>query len=195
MKYIILLTGWLFFVVLGVRAQDTEKPVLFTGGMYLHTGYLQTNRTAQTINGLCSGIGGQMVFHLSKHFRLGTEGYASNYSYSANPGFYKLGWGGLLAGFQTGSRRIKPMLSLTVGGGKVRDLYLVSGGVDDNLPDQAVYRVYSTMLAVPALSLHYALTRKINLAFKIDYALPVFFDEPENYAFGPRFYIGFLFNK
>jgi len=144
---------------------------------------------------MCSGIGGQMVFHLSDHFRLGSEGYASKYGYPGNPGFYKLGWGGLLTGYQARYKQFKPMLSLTVGGGKIHDLYHILGEVSDNLQDVSIYRVYSTMLLVPAISLHYALKGKINLAFKVDYTLPLFLDNRDNFAFGPRFYLGVMFSK
>jgi hypothetical protein len=178
-----------------VLGQEKEKPVVFTGGMYLHTGYVKNSGINQEINGMCSGIGGQMVFHLTEHFRLGSEGYASEYGYPGNPGFYKLGWGGLLTGYQARFNRVKPMISLTLGGGKIRDLYHVSGEVTDNIPDISVYRVYSTMLLVPAISLHYALKGKINLALKVDYTLPVFLGHTDNFAFGPRFYLGVMFSK
>jgi hypothetical protein len=176
-------------------SQSVDKPTVFTGGMFLHTGFLQNSRSAEPINGLCSGIGGQGFFHLGKHFRLGSEGYGSTFRYGKNPGYYKMGWGGVLTGYQWRVGRFKPMISLTIGGGKVHDLYLIDGDVNDNLPDQTVYRVYSHMLTVPALSLHYALKKKINLAFKADFALPVGAGKEGNFTYGPRFYLGVLFNK
>jgi hypothetical protein len=177
------------------KSQIVEKQIVFTGGMFLHSGYIQNSRQFENINGLCSGIGGQGFFHIGKHFRLGSEGYGSTFRYAHNPGYYKLGWGGILTGFQYKYKRFKPMISLTFGGGKVHDLYLLDGKVDDDLSDITLYRVYSNMLVVPAVSLHYALKAKINLAFKIDYSLPLFSDNKANYAYGPRFYMGILFNK
>ena len=195
MKKTLLLTALVLLINIA-HSQETEvKKKRFIGGMVVHSGYLENSRSQDNISGVCYGIGGQMAFRFGKHFRLGTEGYASNFSYKNNEGQYKLGWGGLLVGYQLGNKKWKPVLSLTLGGGKVKDMYFVSGNVSDDYTDNVRYRVYSDMLVSPSVGIEYALKSNLSLVMKADYIIPVFSDNYTNYAYGPRIYVGILFNK
>jgi hypothetical protein len=138
-------------------AQHSGTKVTFRGGMMLHLGYLHNARTVQTIGGTCNGIGGQLSFTLGNNFRLGTEGYASNLGYKEQDGYFKLGWGGLLLAYQFGNRKIHPVIGITLGGGKVKDMYFIQGSVTDEAIDEVIFRKYGVMLASPAVSIEYAL--------------------------------------
>jgi hypothetical protein len=178
-----------------INAQQTESNVIFRGGMMLHSGYLQNNRSTQTINGACYGIGGQLSYTLDNNFRLGSEGYASNSNYGDQDGYYKLGWGGLLLGYQFNSRKIRPVISLTLGGGKVKDMFIIEGNTSDNANDVVVFRKYPVMLATPAVSVEYAIKERLSLVLKIDYLIPLFSSNYSDFAYGPRLYLGILFNR
>jgi len=167
----------------------------FKGGMMLHAGYLTNQLNNPEINGLCTGIGGKIVFPVMKHLRVGTEGYVSNYNYTDSEGFFKLGWGGLLGEYQFWNKRFTPVIGVTVGGGKIRDLYPLSGDYTDNMIDAAIYKVYSTLVIAPQISFEYKVTDHINLACKVDYLLFPGIDYPEYVARGPRMYVGVLFSR
>ena len=193
MKKIALLC--LLFSIAFISNSQEKKTKRFIGGMLIHSGYLANSRTQDNISGICYGLGGQLSFLLGEHFRLGTEGYASNYSYPENEGYYKLGWGGLLIGYQLEAKKWKPVLSFTIGGGKIKDLYFVSGSVSDDNIDNVRYRVFSDMLVSPSLSIEYTLKSSLSLVMRMDYIFPVFSSNFNDYAYGPRIYLGILFSK
>ncbi len=161
----------------------------------LHTGYQVNKATGNPVNGLVTGIGGKLVFRLGDHFRLGTEGYVSSHNYPSNEGQYRLGWGGLLAEYQFTDTRLIPVAGLAFGGGSVHDLFLLGGNFTDQEADPALYRVFSTFLLVPELSLEYRLTDHINLALKFDYIIYPGSAYSDFLASGPRMYIGVLFAR
>jgi hypothetical protein len=167
----------------------------FKGGMMLHAGYLNNQLNNPEIKGLCTGIGGKIVFPLMKHLRLGTEGYVSSYNYSNSEGFYKLGWGGLLGEYQFWNKRFSPVIGITVGGGKIRDLYPLTGNYHDNEPDGAIYKDYSTLIIAPYVSVEYGLTDHLNVVAKVDYLFYPGIDFQDYIARGPRLYIGILFSR
>lgn len=187
------LTFLLIFVFVFSYAQ--EKRELFRGGMFLHAGYISNQSDFPTVNGITTGIGGKITFRLGKHFRAGTEGYVTTYAYENNEGQYKLGWGGLLAEYQFSDRRLAPVLGLTVGGGKIRDLYMIGGNFYDNLTDEAIYKTYGAFIVNPHFSLEYRLTNNINFVGKIDYMLFPGSEYPDYIAKGPRLYLGILFMR
>jgi hypothetical protein len=167
----------------------------FRGGMLLHAGYLSNNAGQTEINGMCTGIGGKIVFPIGKFLRVGTEGYVSNYSYKESNGFYKLGWGGLLTECQLSEKRFRPVIGVTVGGGRIRDLYPLSGDFTDNEADAAIYKDYSALIITPHISVEYGLTANLNIVAKIDYILYPGINYPTFIAHGPRMYIGILFSR
>lgn len=175
--------------------QQTETKVKFRGGMMLHSGYLKNTRADQPINEACYGIGGQLSYTIGNHFRLGTEGYASNLGYREQDGYYKLGWGGLLLGYQLNDKKIHPVISLTLGGGKIKDMFFIQGNTSDDVIDQVIYRKYPVMLASPSVSVEYSLKSSLTLVMKLDYLMPLFSPHHTDYAYGPRLYLGILFNR
>ncbi len=185
----------LVFLVFSLATNAQEKRELFRGGMFLHAGYVANQLDYPAVNGITTGIGGKISFRLGKHFRAGTEGYATSYGYENNEGQYKLGWGGLLAEYQFSDNRLTPVLGVTIGGGKIHDLYMVDGNYIDNLPDDAIYKVYSAFILNPHFSLEYRLTHNLNLVGKIDYLLFPGAGYPDYVANGPRLYIGILFMR
>ncbi len=176
-------------------AQQKEPGTTFRGGMMLHTGYLWNTRSTETINGICSGIGGQLSYTMKNNLRFGTEGYASSIPYREQDGYYKLGWGGLLAGYQVSNKKIHPVLGITVGGGVIKDLYFVEHTTTDRETDRVVYRHYGVMLGAPSLSIEYSAKQKLTFILKLDYLFPIYSSHNEDFAFGPRVYLGILFNR
>ncbi len=136
-----------------------------------------------------------MTFTPGRHFRFGTEGYASYFNYPQKEGSFKLGWGGLLLGYQITGKKIHPILSFTLGGGKVNELQFIEVNTGDDEIDRIIYRKYPVMLASPAVSIEYALKSKLTLVMKADYLIPVFTSGERDFASGPRLYIGVLFNR
>jgi len=190
----ILLTTTIVFLFIQT-AFSQEKMEHFRGGMLLHAGYLSNNAYPTKINGLCTGIGGKMVFPVWRGVRIGGEGYVSNYTYKESNGFYKLGWGGLLIEYQFSKKRVSPVLGVTFGGGKVSDLFPVSGNYADNEPDVAIFKVYSSFIIAPQVSVEYSLNSHMNLVAKVDYLFYPGIDYPSFVASGPRLSIGFLFSR
>lgn len=188
---------FLIFSLTNVHAQNSsDARVKFRGGMMLHSSYLSNARSEQSISGPGWGIGGQLSYSIGDHFRLGTQGHASNIRYKGQEGSYKLGWGGLLFGYQLSGRRLHPVAGVTIGGGHVRDLYfLETTGPDTDGTRTIVYRSYSTMLVSPSLSAEYILKSNMTLILKVDYILPVFSEHGQDFASGPRIYLGILFNR
>lgn len=191
MKYLLIPVFLLLFCFKGY---SEYKPELFKGGMFLHTGYV-SNNAEPSVKGLVTGIGGKIAFRTGEHLRIGTEGYVSNYKYSDSNGFYKLGWGGLLAEYQFINGNYTPVLGITIGGGKVTDLYPLSGDFKDNSEDIAIYKVYGTMVIAPHISFEYKITHNINVVAKLDYVLYPGIDYPDFVAKGPRLYVGILFSR
>jgi hypothetical protein len=185
----------LFFCLFAFSQVQQNEKRIFTGGMFYHGGYVMNNRSHQQVKGISHGLGGKLAFHLGKHLRVGGEGYSSGYAYPGNHGSYKLGWGGLLAEFQTGTKKLVPVFSLTAGGGKVKDLYFVSGSVKDSNPDNVILRMNTMFLLTPSISLEYALTGHLNATLKADYIIGI--DKPykKDFVQGPRLYFGILFSR
>lgn len=185
----------LIFLALATTAfSQEEKKDIFCGGMFLHTGYLTNTRTTENIDGLCEGLGGQLSFFVGDNLRIGTEGYASTAKYKGD-GFYKLGWGGLMFGYEFNKWKLIPVISCTIGGGSVKDLYIINANTTDNNPDNVIFRKYSVMLISPSLSFEYPLTSIIHIVTKFDYVLSLSSNNKTDYANGPRAYVGVLFNK
>jgi hypothetical protein len=185
----------IFIFSLLVNGFAQEKREHFKGGMMLHTGYLTNHLNSSQIDGLCSGIGGKIVFPVMKHLRFGTEGYVSNYNYANSNGFYKLGWGGLVGEYQFWNKRFTPVIGVTVGGGKIRDVYPVNATISDNISDEVIFKVYSSLIVAPHISFEYKLTEHINLVTKADYLFYPGFDNPDYVAKGTRVYFGVLFSR
>ncbi len=182
-------------LLLAFHGFSGEKIELFKGGMFLHAGYISNTNANPHIDGLCTGIGGKISFRTGNHFRFGTEGYVSTYEYKDSEGFYKLGWGGLLAEYQFLNKKYTPVVGVTFGGGKITDLYPLLGDFKDNVGDIAIYKVFGTMVIAPHVSFEYKITHNINFVVKADYLLYPGLDYPDFVAKGPRLYVGILFSR
>lgn len=171
---------------------DNEKK-LFIGGMMIHTGYGENQISDYRISGMRFGVGGKLSFHLGKNFRLGSEGYSSTYSYSKFTGYYSIGWGGLLSEFQFSGKRIRPVASVTIGGGKVSNLIIEKqSGIAINT---GMYNTYSVFVVNPSFSFEYKLRHNLYPIVKIDYMLMFNKDYQKEIPSGPGIYIGILFSK
>jgi hypothetical protein len=184
-----------FFLLISLIMNAQEHRELFRGGMFLHTGFVQNQLEFPAVSGMVTGIGGKITFRTGEHIRLGTEGYVSNYGYGENEGQYKLGWGGLLAEYQMNENRITPVLGITLGGGKIHDLYVTAGEYHDNLTDEAIYKVYASFVVTPHFSLEMSLSDHINLVGKVDYVFYPGIKYSSYVAKGPRVYFGVLFMR
>ena len=194
MRFLVLLYCFLFTFP-GLFSQGAGDEIRFRGGMMLHTGYVKNARTENTINGICKGLGGQLTYTIAPQLRIGTEGYASSYGYPHQEGYYRLGWGGLLIGYQTGRKRLHFVSGITIGGGTVKDLFFIGQDTAESGIQNVVYRRYSSFLVVPAASLEYTAGTRLTCVLKLDYILPFFNSHHSDYAYGPRVYFGILFNR
>ena len=174
-------------------AQESEHP-LFTGGMFLHFGYLSNERPEANIDGITKGLGGKLVFYTGKHIRIGTEGYASTFNYPSDKGFYKLGWGGAVVEFYKVYNRLAFVGGATVGRGGIKDLYLKDANIYDREPDDAIYEKQSFWVFTPSISSEYLLSEKIRLVVKADYILAPGSGVEKMTASGPKLYVGILFS-
>lgn len=174
----------------------------FVGGMFIHTGYAyggsflpEGSSASIPIEGLIWGIGGKVAIAFGNHWRFGTEGYVTNVIYGDNRE-YTIGWGGLLADYQWHIDRWHPFVGMTIGGGGATNLCAIEKPLNDNTPQQTVWRHYGMFILNPFVGVEYQLTSKIRLATKLDWMLaPTVMKKGSDFSTGPRFYIGILFCK
>ena len=173
---------------------QSENTKLFTGGMFIHMGYITNGRATANINGITTGLGGKLAFYTGHHFRIGSEGYSSTYNYEDGKGFYKLGWGGIVTEYYYRKNNTAFSVGLTTGGGRVQDLYLTQGHTTDRNEDTVIYEKQSVLLLTPSTSIEYLLSEKIRLACKVDYIFSPSDKDKTVIASGPRIYIGVHFS-
>lgn len=172
----------------------------FSGGMMLHTGWVQRGdmvvglAPAQRLRGVPMGIGGALKVRFGDHLRVGTEGYTSSLGYGEWGSSLSIGWGGLLVDYTFKVGKFLPYIGATIGGGVVENLTLSSEPAMDILPEANIsYRNYGVGVLVPFAGVEYGLTERMSLTFKADYMFSLSateFDFPS----GIRCYIGFMFN-
>ncbi len=188
-KFIII---FLFFLIL---THKLEAKIRYQGGMLIHSGYLSVEHPENKQNGLCYGFGGQLVFLISEHIRAGAEGYTSYFHYPQDNGIFRLGWGGILFGYQFSNKKIRPGLNFTFGGGGVNDMQFIEVDASDYEADRIIYRRFAVMIFAPAISAEYTLKSKFTAVVKIDYLVPLAGSKTSNLTAGPRLYIGLLFSR
>ncbi|MEG2336717.1 MAG: hypothetical protein RSC04_03130 [Bacteroidales bacterium] len=175
----------------------------FTGGMFLHTGYVQSKpfpiivkegiTLQQQIKGVPIGIGGKLALLFGNHWRFGMEGYASSVRYGSTRSAFKIGWGGLLVEYIYPIQRYVPFVTLTLGGGGAKNMILLEKTKDDFTPLSVVYREYGFMAITPSLGCEFLMSKKMKIVLKADYLFSPT-QEPD-FASGFRIYLGFLFNN
>lgn len=184
-----------------------ERPGLrysgYSGGMALHAGYVSAGTVMftgaggaqypQAVKGMTSGIGGAIRVHLGDYLRVGSEGYVTQLSYGPYDSYVDIGWGGVLVDCIWNRGKFSPFAGVTLGGGSVKHLTMMSGTLDDFITEPAIsFRKYGFMAVVPFAGVEYAAGRRIRLYLKADYMICVSRRMPD-FPSGPRFYVGLSF--
>ena len=182
----------------------------YTGGMMLHSGYIQSHpfdiySTAaihlgtMQIRGAAFGIGGHVKFAFGTStdmLRVGAEGHSSNVSYRPSPSYSHTGWGGLLVDYIHRSKgRVHPFIGCLIGGGGVKNHIIAEGSTDDFVTEpQAAMHRYAFMALAPFAGMEVSLTPKLSLVVKADWLLNVSCRQ-NDFSSGLRLYVGILFNR
>ena len=182
----------------------------YTGGMMLHSGYIQSGRfqlhsgsgtepVTMQIKGGATGIGGHVKFAFGTStdmLRVGTEGHSSNVSYRPSPSYSHTGWGGLLVDYIHRSKgRVHPFIGCLIGGGGVKNHIIAEGSTDDFVTEpQAAMHRYAFMALAPFAGMEVSLTPKLSLVVKADWLLNVSCRQ-NDFSSGLRLYVGILFNR
>ncbi|MDR0810937.1 MAG: hypothetical protein LBN23_01480 [Paludibacter sp.] len=203
---------WLFlllFFIFSAQAQEAKSTFAysgFSGGMLLHSGYVQSeNYTLKNADatatktmkhsGLPSGIGGAARLHFGKHLRVGAEGYVSEYHYE-NQSYVSTGWGGVLADCALESGRLTYFVGGTFGGGSQKNLTVFEAPTDGYdgfvIDDKMSFRKFSFLCIAPFVGAEFALNKKIHLVLKADYLINISNPQPD-FVTGVRVYLGFSF--
>ena len=192
---------FLAFAMTGI-AQETEatKKVIrgFSGGMMVHTGYLQggDNPYGYNPSGATFGIGGLAKIQFTDHFRAGFEGYFSTMSLNkdvASGSFNKIFWSGLLADWFWKAGRFYPYIGTGIGGGMETAFYMFEGDKHDwDLEQKTVLHKQPFFAIDPYVGIEYAVGEALRLTLKADWLLAINSDGL-NKPMGPRIYFGFIF--
>lgn len=178
----------------------------FSGGMMVHSGYLQSQKfnitnhsghSLQTLQakGVPFGIGGAAKVHLGKYLRVGGEGYVSNLNYGEYNSIFSLSYGGVLVDCIWQNKRFSPYVGVLFGGGSTQNTTLFASTPDDFIAEENVsYRKNSFLVLTPFVGVEYALNDKIRLTLKADYLVNLN-SAPNDFASGVRIFIGFMFYR
>lgn len=178
----------------------------FSGGMMVHSGYLQsqefniTNHSGHSLQNLQAkgvpfGIGGAAKVHLGKYLRVGGEGYVSNLNYGEYNSIFSLSYGGVLVDCIWQNKRFSPYVGVLFGGGSTQNTTLFASTPDDFIAEENVsYRKNSFLALTPFVGVEYALNDKIRLTLKADYLVNLN-SAPNDFASGVRVFIGFMFYR
>lgn len=222
MKRILLLITVSLFVTLNIFAIDADSIIVkkrhsmayngYQGGMMFNIGYVQSrNFQFQDNNGLLlgefsnlsgasMGLGGALRVGFGKYLRVGIEGYVSTLKYKPQGSSAKIGWGGLLLDSHWHIKKFTIFTGGVIGGGSYTHITMIDKGMSvvDNdyiVENQYVsYRHYPFLAIVPFVGMEYSLTKRISVVAKIDYMLNVT-NWADDYAAGPRFFVGFMFGR
>lgn len=183
----------------------------FSGGMMLHTGFVQgsgnltlnnasgTTVLDQKMKGAPFGIGGAIRFKFGQHLRVGSEGYVSTLNYKTNGekhgSFSSIGWGGALIDCIWPFERVSPFIGGTIGGGSSKNLTLTEDApVDTQTEQHTSYRKYGFIALVPFIGMEITATPHLRVMLKMDYIFNVS-NKQNDFVTGPRFYVGFAFYR
>jgi hypothetical protein len=174
----------------------------YSGGMFVHTGYvqsgtfavfdMQSNAINVKIKGATFGLGGKMSIYLNKYFRVGGEGYFSSCKYGANKSSCRIGWGGVTFDVLYPVKKWAPFIGITVGGGSSTNLISIEKHNNKNTATSVVHYKIPLCIINPAIGVEFFASNRISLLFKIDYMLNVY-KINNDYPHGPRFYLGVHF--
>lgn len=167
----------------------------FSGGMIVHTGYVQgcDNPYGYNPSGAPFGIGGVAKIHLGRHLRTGFEGYFSNLHVLGNGSFNKMFWTGVLCDWHWRKGRFYPYVGITAGGGMQTSFYMFEGEKSDWEPEpMAVFHKEPFFALDPFIGVEYAVGKALRLTMKIDW-LTAINRQGASRPTGPRLYFGFIF--
>lgn len=180
-------------------SQSREKFIKgYSGGMFLHTGYLSGGDNPYGFNphGATFGIGGLVKLRASEHFRFGAEGYVSTLGLDEGVekgSFNKMFWSGALCDFYWTAGRFIPYVGVSVGGGVETSYYMFEGNKNDwHREDYAVFNKQAFFALDPFVGFEYAVGKAFHLSLKLDWLVAVN-SGGINRPSGPRLYFGFIF--
>lgn len=177
-----------------VATQKSKIHIGYDGGMMLHTGWLwgEMSPVGFEAQGLPTGIGGAIRFHIGHHFRIGSEGYVSTLKQLRNGSFIKYGWGGLLADFCFTTGRLMPYIGVTVGGGGRTSTLMFEGDSHDwEKEENVIFHKEPFFAVAPFIGTDFIITPKFHLTLKADW-MCAFSGGSLLMPTGPRIYFGFL---
>jgi hypothetical protein len=185
----------------------------YQGGMMFNVGYVESRDfqfrdnsgivlgESGKLSGASMGLGGALRVGFGKYLRVGIEGYVSTLKYQPQGSSAKIGWGGLLLDSHWHIKRFTVFTGGVIGGGSYTHITMIDkmgvSNVDNDyvVENQYVsYRHYPFLAVVPFVGMEYSLTKRISVVAKIDYMLNVT-NWVDDYAAGPRFFVGFMFGR
>lgn len=222
MKRILLLLVAVLFVTLNIFAADTDSvgvkkrhPMAYNGyqgGMMFNVGYVQSREfqfqdnnglplgESNRLSGASMGLGGALRVGFGKYLRVGIEGYVSTLKYQPKGSSAKIGWGGLLLDSHWHIKKFTIFTGGVIGGGSYTHIAMIDKGENTTENDYVVenqyvsYRHYPFLAIVPFVGMEYSITKRISVVAKIDYMLNAT-NWADDYAAGPRFFVGFMFGR
>ncbi len=222
MKRILLLLVAALFVGLNIFAVDTDSVMTkkrhsmayngYQGGMMYNVGYVQSREfqfhdnngsplgQPHRLSGASMGLGGALRVGFGKYLRVGIEGYVSTLKYQPKGSSAKIGWGGLLLDSHWHIKKFTIFTGGVIGGGSYTHIAMIDKGANTAVNDYVVenqyvsYRHYPFLAIVPFVGMEYSLTKRISVVAKIDYMLNAT-NWADDYATGPRFFVGFMFGR
>ena len=223
MKKFFLLIAFTLVVTLNIFAENTDSTLVtkrrsmaysgYQGGMMFNVGYVESrdfqfqNNSGLPLgelgrlSGASMGLGGALRVGFGKYLRVGIEGYVSTLKYQPQGSSAKIGWGGLLLDSHWHIKKFTIFTGGVIGGGSYTHITMIdkmgANSVENDyvVENQYVsYRHYPFLAIVPFVGMEYSLTKRISMVAKIDYMLNVT-NWADDYAAGPRFFIGFMFGR
>ena len=223
MKKFFLLIAVTLVVTLNIFAENTDSTLVtkrrsmaysgYQGGMMFNVGYVESRDfqfqdnsglplgEPSRLSGASMGLGGALRVGFGKYLRVGIEGYVSTLKYQPQGSSAKIGWGGLLLDSHWHIKKFTIFTGGVIGGGSYTHITMIdkmgANSVENDyiVENQYVsYRHYPFLAIVPFVGMEYSLTKRISMVAKIDYMLNVT-SWADDYAAGPRFFIGFMFGR
>lgn len=171
-------------------SQNPFKYTGFSGGMMVHSGFLQQSGE----KGMPFGLGGCGKVHFGKYLRVGGEGYVSDLTYGNHNSISSVSWGGLLIDLKADIKRFTPFTGVLLGGGSFQNIILSEGIRNDfGVIENAAFREYSFMAVSPFVGVEYAMTKKLLLVLKADYLMNL--NNEQDFPNGLRVFIGCMFYR
>ena len=185
----------------------------YQGGMMFNVGYVESRDfqfrdnsgmmlgESGRLSGASMGLGGALRVGFGKYLRVGIEGYVSTLKYKPQGSSAKIGWGGLLLDSHWHIKKFTIFTGGVIGGGSYTHISMIDKLGEISVENDYVvenqyvsYRHYPFLAIVPFVGMEYSLTKRISVVAKIDYMLNVT-NWADDYAAGPRFFVGFMFGR